>query len=496
MSAMHFRPARNWMNDPNGLVFHDGSYHLFFQYNPYGPDHAHMSWGHASSADLVHWDEHPIALLHTDRHEIFSGSVVLDEADTSGLGAGGKPPLVAVFTLADQPGRHQSQGIASSVDDGMTWEHFAANPVLDRGSEHFRDPKVFRYRGAEGEWWVMVAVEAADRRVVLYRSDDLRTWTFLSDYGQRGAVGGVWECPDLFPLTVDGNPEDVRWVLLISLYPGGIAGGSGTQYVIGSFDGERFVPDDPPPAAHPVGSREQTRAELERVGWLDYGRDCYAGVTFAGLPDDERILMAWMSNWDYAGAMPPEGDGEPQRGAMTLARRLSLVTVDGRIRLRQEPIAPAHDTVSDIRDVVLRPEAPLEFAVPAQARIRLRLRLDDGASAELRLGADEAPAAVLHVRDGEIALDRRVGAASLPSAFGSVQRMSVRDRGLDAVLWLDDGSVELFADDGTAALTDRIPRRGDARVALRAAGGNVRVDELTVAAPTGVLAVAGEVEQA
>ncbi|WP_336649144.1 glycoside hydrolase family 32 protein [Microbacterium sp. MMO-10] len=489
---MHFRPARNWMNDPNGLVFHDGSYHLFFQYNPHGADHAHMSWGHATSADLLHWDEQPIALRHTDRHEIFSGSIVVDEGDTSRLGDGGRAPLVAVFTLADQPGRHQSQGIASSVDDGMTWRFFPGNPVLDRGSEHFRDPKVFRYRGAEGEWWVMVAVEAADRRVVMYRSDDLRTWTLLSDYGQRGAVGGVWECPDLFPLALDGDPDDMRWVLLISLYPGGIAGGSGTQYVIGSFDGERFVPAEPAPSMHPIGSGEQSRADLEQFDWLDYGRDCYAGVTFSGLPDDERILIAWMSNWDYAGAMPPAGGDDPQRGAMTLPRRLSLVTSDGRIRLRQEPIAPEHSAVSAVEDLELRQDEPVALDVPEQVRIRIRLRLSEGASAQLSLGPEETPAAVLRVCDGEVSVDRRVGAAGLPDAFASVQHLSVRGGGLDAVLWLDDGSLELFADDGTAVLTDRIPTRTSPQIVLRATDGNVRLDELTIAVPVDALAVAGE----
>ncbi|OZB80984.1 MAG: glycosyl hydrolase family 32, partial [Microbacterium sp. 13-71-7] len=262
MRSMHFRPAQNWMNDPNGLVFHDGRYHLYFQYNPEGATHGFMSWGHASSTDLVRWEEHPVAIRYTDAHEIFSGSVVVDEHDTSGLGAAGEPPLIAVFTLADQPGRHQAQGIASSLDGGLTWRLYDGNPVLDRGSADFRDPKVFRYAGPAGEYWVMVAVEAEERRVVLYRSADLKAWTYLSDYGPRGATGGVWECPDLFPLSVDGDPSEVRWVLLISLNPGGIAGGSGTQYVIGSFDGVRFLPDEPmPPAARGAGW-ENSRAQL------------------------------------------------------------------------------------------------------------------------------------------------------------------------------------------------------------------------------------------
>ncbi|MFD6698701.1 MULTISPECIES: glycoside hydrolase family 32 protein [unclassified Microbacterium] len=476
---IHFSSARNWLNDPNGLIFHDGLYHLYFQYNPHGADHGFMSWGHASSTDLVAWQELPIAIRYTAEHEIFSGCAVFDASNTSGLAADGAAPLVAVFTLADRAAGHQSQGIASSADGGLTWSMFPGNPVLDRGSADFRDPKVFRYSGARGEYWVMVAVEAMQRKVVLYRSDDLRRWEFLSEYGPRGTAFGVWECPDLFPLPVDGDPREVRWVLIVSMNPGGLAGGSGTMYVVGSFDGVRFVPDLVIPEVE--AGAESSEAELAALDWLDYGRDCYAGVTFAGLPDEDRILMAWMSNWDYAEQMPPFGI-EPQRGAMTLGRRLSLVTADGRIRLRQEPIGPALRTIAAVAEAEVRPGAPLTLDAPTPSRIRLRLRLDHGASAELRFGEEVAPAAVLHVHDGELALDRRIGAAGLPDAFGSVERMPVRGGGLDAVLWLDSGSIELFADDGTAVLTDRVAERSSDCVTLHAVGGSVRIDELIVEA--------------
>lgn len=481
---MHFRPARHWMNDPNGLVFHDGSYHLFYQYNPEGSTHGFMSWGHATSLDLTHWQEHPVALRYTDEDEIFSGSVVHDEHDTSGLGVDGVAPLVAVYTLASRLRPRQAQGIASSTDGGLTWTPYPGNPVLDRASADFRDPKVFRYRGEAGEYWVMVAVEAVERRVVLYRSDDLIAWTPLSDYGPRGAVGGVWECPDLFPLAVDGDQDDVRWVLLISLNPGGIAGGSGTQYVIGSFDGERFTPDDPAPAAPAPYAEPQSRAELEAFDWIDYGRDCYAGVTFSGLADDQRILIAWMSNWDYAADMPAEGEDGTQRGAMTLPRRLSLTRRDGRIRLVQTPVAVVGDAVDELEagPVEIRPGAPLELHAPRAGRMRVRMRLGDGAVAELRIGDDEAPAAVLRCTAAELTLDRRGGAGELPAAFGSVERLPLDGSGVvDADLWLDHGSVEVFCEDGAAVLTDRIPARTSSSLALHAVGGSVRVDQLTVA---------------
>ncbi|WP_307369283.1 glycoside hydrolase family 32 protein [Microbacterium sp. W4I4] len=498
---MHFRPARNWMNDPNGLVFHDGVHHLYYQYNPHGADHGFMSWGHASSPDLVSWEEHPVAIRYTVEHEIFSGSAVYDEHDTSGLGAGGVPPLVAVFTLADQPGRHQTQGIASSTDGGLTWTPYPGNPVLDRGSADFRDPKVFRYSGPAGEYWVMIAVEALERRVVLYRSDDLKAWTFLSDYGPSGATGGVWECPDLFPLAVDGDPSEVRWVLLISLNPGGIAGGSGTQYVVGSFDGVRFVADEPGPAVASGRGWENSRAELEACDWLDHGRDCYAGVTFSGLPDQERILIAWMSNWDYAGLLPVDA-ASPQRGAMTIARRLSLSRRGGRIRLVQTPIGPVTDPDDQAPTQRVLTGSPLELALAPQVRLRVRLRVDEaaddrGAAVELRFGSEQGPSAVLRFADGELSLDRTVGASGMPASFGSVERMPLATRDLlEAEIWVDGagggrGSIEVFADGGAAVLTDLV---GSAitHVELVAIGAAVQVDELSARAPRALFADAGD----
>ncbi len=469
-SPLHFRPARNWMNDPNGLVFHDGRYHLYFQYNPEGATHGFMSWGHASSTDLVRWEEHPVAIRYTEEHEIFSGSVVLDEPDTSGLGAPEKSPLVAVFTLADQVGRHQAQGIASSLDGGLTWRLYDGNPVLDRGSADFRDPKVFRYSGPAGAYWVMVAVEAVERRVLLYRSDDLKTWTYLSDYGPRGATGGVWECPDLFPLAVDGDPSEVRWVLLISLNPGGIAGGSGTQYVIGSFDGVRFTPDEPMPPAAP----------LEACDWLDHGRDCYAGVTFSGLPDGERILIAWMSNWDYAGRLPVDAEA-PQRGAMTLARRLSLVRAEGRVRLRQEPIGPQTSAIAEL--AVVRAAAPLTVIeeLPERCRIELSVRFDGADGFALDLGG----AAILDYSadSGSLRLDRRPAAGAMPDGFGSIEevRLGARER-VELVIWLDRDSIEVFASGGTCTITDLLPERDGAGASIAGRGGSVLIERFVVGA--------------
>ena len=438
---IHFTPQANWMNDPNGLIFHDGLYHLYFQYNPLGADHGNMSWGHATSADLVSWREHPVALLFDEHEQVFSGSMVSDAGNTSGLGTAEHPPLVAVYTSARSDGL-QAQSLAVSLDGGYTWEKYAGNPVLDRGSADFRDPKVFRYAGADDAYWVMVAVEAAERRVLFYRSDDLLSWTYLSDYGPAGAVGGVWECPDLFPLPYvsgAGSGAGVRWVLLVSLYPGGVAGGSATQYVVGEFDGIRFVPD----VAHPCVDADA--AELDGLDWVDLGPDCYAGVTFAGLPTGQRTLIAWMSNWDYAKRVPTS----PWRGAMTTARRLALRCVDGRARLVSTPVLGREDGVLE----GVPAGGSVDDVLPEAARIDLEV--DGAAMAEVRLGDAEC-CVVVTVSGAErfVRVDRRRAVFEDVSDAQGVQRAALPAAAVQRVtIVVDNGSVEVFAGEGLVAVT-------------------------------------------
>jgi levanase len=249
---LHFTPEQNWMNDPNGLVYHKGVYHLFFQHNPSGTGWGNMSWGHATSTDLLHWTEQPVAIpqtFNTDGvsvEDIFSGSIVVDTDNSSGFGTAANPPLVAIYTSAYTEAHptlvgKQAQSLAYSIDDGATWTKYKGNPVLDRDSNNFRDPKVFRYSGPAGDYWVMAAVEATEYKVVLYKSDDLKTWEHLSDFGPANAVGGIWECPELFPIAVDGDPNNIKWVMVVSINPGSVSGGSGGQYFVGDFDGVTFT---------------------------------------------------------------------------------------------------------------------------------------------------------------------------------------------------------------------------------------------------------------
>ncbi len=236
----HFTPQRNWMNDPNGMVFYDGEWHLFYQYNPLGDRWGHMSWGHAVSRDLVRWEHLPLALAEADGIMIFSGSAVVDWKNTSGFGADGKPPLVAIYT-GHREGR-QDQRLAYSNDRGRTWTNYAGNPVLDVKMADFRDPKVFWHEGSSS--WVMTVALAKEQKVHFYTSPDLKAWRYVGEFGPAGAIDGLWECPDLFPLPVRGG--GVKWVLIVNINPGGPAGGSGCQYFVGEFDGATFTPDPLP----------------------------------------------------------------------------------------------------------------------------------------------------------------------------------------------------------------------------------------------------------
>lgn len=238
---IHYTPKKNWMNDPNGMFFLNGKFHLFYQYNPFGDRWGHMSWGHAVSKDLVHWQHLPLALPEENGVMIFSGSAVVDYKNTSNFSKNGEIPIVAIYTGYRESDGLQFQCIAYSLDEGLTWKKYVGNPVIDTGSKNFRDPKVFWYEPEQK--WVMVVALSVDRKVQFYQSKNLKHWQLLSEFGPAGAVKGIWECPDLFQLPVDDNPEITKWVLTVNLGSHSISGGSGAQYFIGHFDGRRFIPD-------------------------------------------------------------------------------------------------------------------------------------------------------------------------------------------------------------------------------------------------------------
>ncbi|MCX5425013.1 GH32 C-terminal domain-containing protein [Streptomyces sp. NBC_00114] len=286
----HFTPAQNWMNDPNGLIYYKGRYHLFFQYNPSGNTWGNMSWGHAVSTDLAHWKQLPLAIPQDDQEMIFSGSVVLDKNNSTGFGTRKNPPLVAVYTSAQKATGRQEQSLAYSTDGGTTWTKYAGNPVLDIGSNNFRDPKVFWY--APTKSWLMAVALADQHKIAFYSSSNLKAWTHLSDFGPAGATGGVWECPDLFPLPVDGNPKKTKWVLAVNLNPGGIAGGSGAQYFVGDFDGKKFTSDDGATYTPPSGTVVQDFESGSFGDWTATG-NAFGSAPATGPVDGQQTVTGF-----------------------------------------------------------------------------------------------------------------------------------------------------------------------------------------------------------
>lgn len=459
----HFTPPAKWMNDPNGMVFYDGEYHLFYQHYPDSTVWGPMHWGHAVSTDLVHWTHLPIALYPDSIGLIFSGSAVVDWKNSSGFGANGKPPLVAMFTyhnlVREKAGDTtvQKQGIAYSNDRGRTWTKYTGNPVIPNpGLRNFRDTKVLWHEASQR--WIMVL--AAGDRVRLYASDNLREWQPLSDFGANvGAHGGVWECPDLFPIKVEGTTE-TRWVLLVSINPGGPNGGSATQYFVGNFDGTAFTMD--PAFAPAIGAAGK---ESSRSVWLDYGRDNYAGVTWSDIPteDGRRIFLGWMGNWEYATVVPTVS----WRSAMTVPRALTLhrtpvgprlfSTPVGELRLlRGETITlPSNrfDGAMSLRlptgATAASAELDLEFLVPPGATSDLALELSNTAGETYRLGYTAATK--------QFYSDRTNTPHAFSPKFATEVHFAPRistDSIVRMHVYLDRASAELFADGGATVLTD------------------------------------------
>lgn len=333
----HFTPKANWMNDPNGMFYLNGKYHLYFQYYPDGNVWGPMHWGHAISENMITWEEQPIALFPDDLGLIFSGSAVVDENNSSGFGKADKPPIVAMFTYHNMKGEKdgeidfQTQAIAYSLDEGQTFTKYDKNPVIkNSGIKDFRDPKVIW--DVIGKKWIMVL--AAGQKIMFYSSPNLKDWDLLSDFGsQIGSHDGVWECPDLFPIRVEGTNQ-LKWVLIVSINPGGPNGGSATQYFVGDFDGIKFTLD----------TSFKNDLKSNKAIWLDYGRDNYAGVTWANIPkeDGRKLFIGWMSNWDYARDVPTE----TWRSAMTIPRDLKLKKLNNSYRLCSTPVSELGQHVS------------------------------------------------------------------------------------------------------------------------------------------------------
>jgi levanase/fructan beta-fructosidase len=451
----HFTPDSGWMNDPNGMFYLDGTYHLFFQHNPddnvWGP----MHWGHATSTDLITWEEQPIALEPDEHGTIFSGSAVVDHNNTSGLGEGDIPPVIAIFTYHDaeaaDAGRDdfQTQGIAYSLDKGKTWTKYDQNPVLrNPGIRDFRDPKVEWFE-EEQKWIMSLAVQD---HISFYSSPNLLEWEHESDFGQNlGGHGGVWECPDLFKMTVEDTGEE-KWVLLVSINPGGPNGGSATQYFIGDFDGTTFTPDE---SIKEIGE--------EHDYWIDFGKDNYAGVTWSNIPesDGRRLFIGWMSNWEYANEVPTE----QWRSSMTIPRTLKLNKEGNTYRILSSPVQELkqyYSTGVDQKEIVIQDstilagedinlsKAVLSFDIPNLQEQRYEFALGNSKGDQLIFGYSG--------KDKKFFLNRgNSGLTEFKDVFGkevsTAPRLSDAET-LNVKVVLDKTSIEIFYDNGKTVMTE------------------------------------------
>lgn len=436
----HHTPAYGWMNDPNGMFYKDGVYHLYFQYNPYGSVWGNMHWGHSTSTDLMHWKFEGCAIVPDAWGAIFSGSCVVDHENTAGFG---KEAVVAFYTSAKSTpwGDIQMQSMAYSLDNGKTFTKYEGNPILTSSEKDFRDPKVFWY--APGKHWVMIL--AVGQHMEIYSSVNLKEWKKESEFGaMQGAHGGVWECPDLVEIPVEGTREK-KWVLICNLNPGGPFGGSAAQYFVGSFDGKKFVNESP----------TQTK-------WMDWGKDNYATVTWNNAPDGRCIALGWMSNWQYANNVPTR----QYRSANTLARDLTLYREGQELYLKSTPssevkkargkkvsipsfkVSEKHEMVNLFEEKQGAYEVEIVIQNAGASKIAFCLLNDKGEKVSMYYDLNRK----------QFVMDRsESGKVDFSKDFPAVTVAPVNvDKELTLRLFVDRSSIEAFGEDGKFVMTNLV----------------------------------------
>jgi len=458
---IHFTPERHWVNDPNGMVFHKGTYHLFFQHSPTASIWSDISWGHATSKDLVHWKREPIAIYPDSLGLIFSGSAVVDKNNSSGFGKNGVVPLVAMYTSHDMKKEKagaidvENQSIAYSLDEGKTWIKYHGNPTLKNpGVRDFRDPKIIWHE--ETKRWI-VAIAAQDQ-ITFYASTNLLDWVKLSDFGKTdGAHGGVWECPDLFPMEYNNK---TYWVLFSNINPGGPNKGSSTQYFIGDFDGKSFLPFD------------------HDIRWADYGPDEYAGVTWSNT-GKRRILIGWMSNWQYANVVPTE----TFRNSFTLPRELGLMKIDNEMYLTSMPINELKsiektsvtkndviiDEAIDLTSFFGKINTPSKFDFVFTKHNNFTVVLYNNMNKKVIIGFDKEKNVFFLDRKnaGKTEFEKDFARVNFAPRFSNQEEVSM-------TIYLDKASIEIFADHGLSVLTSVVfPNEDFSKINLLSSKGEV-----------------------
>lgn len=436
----HHTPAYGWMNDPNGMFYKDGVYHLYFQWNPYGSVWANMHWGHSTSTDLMHWNFEGSAIVPDAWGAIFSGSCVVDHNNTAGFG---KDAVIAFYTSAKASpwGDVQSQSMAYSLDNGKTFVKYEGNPILTSSEKDFRDPKVFWY--APGKHWVMML--AVGQHMEIYSSVNLKEWKKESEFGaMQGAHGGVWECPDLVEIPVEGTREK-KWVLICNLNPGGPFGGSAAQYFVGSFDGKKFVNESP----------TQTK-------WMDWGKDNYATVTWNNAPDGRCIALGWMSNWQYANNVPTR----QYRSANTLARDLTLYREGQELYLKSTPssevkkargkkvsipsfkVSEKHEMVNLFEEKQGAYEVEIVIQNTGASKIAFCLLNDKGEKVSMYYDLNRKQFVMDRSESGKVDFSKDFPAVTVAPANV--------DKELTLRLFVDRSSIEAFGEDGKFVMTNLV----------------------------------------
>ena len=429
----HHTPQYGWMNDPNGMFYKDGVWHLCYQFNPYGSQWENLSWGHSTSTDLINWKAEPTALEPDALGMMFSGCCVVDKNNTAGFG---KDAIVALYTTA---GARQTQSLAYSTDGGKTFTKYADNPIITSNVPDFRDPHVFW--NAEAGFWNMIL--AAGQQMSIYSSKDLKEWKHESDFGaEYGNHGGVWECPDLMKMNVKGTNKD-KWMLICNINPGGPFGGSATQYFIGQFDGHKFTCEDEP----------------SETKWMDYGKDHYATITFDNAPEGRHVGIAWMSNWQYANQVPTK----QYRSANSIVRDFGLFEYKGETYCS---ITPAKEMLAARGARVSQPTEACEIVVTVKGDAQITLRNAKGERVVMTYNDEEETFDMDRRRSGNISFSDAFPVATSSPTYGKVRQLRI---------FVDRCSVEAFDGDGKMCMTnlvfpstpyDKITVKGKAKAAI------------------------------
>ena len=420
----HHTPLYGWMNDPNGMFYKDGVWHLYYQWNPYGSQWENMHWGHSTSTDLIHWEHQPMALEPDWLGSIFSGSCV-----TKG------DEVVAFYTSA---GHHQTQSMAVSKDGGRTFTKFSGNPVLTTSDvADFRDPRPFWNEDIHA--WNLIL--AAGQEMRIYSSKNLEDWKYESSFGKEyGNHSGVWECPDLFKI-------NDKWVLLCNINPGGPFGGSATQYFVGQFDGHKFTCESMPKVTK----------------WLDYGKDHYATVSFYNAPENRRVVLAWMSNWQYANQVPTK----QYRSSNSIPRDLGLFTC------REETyvsVRPSKEMLAARGAKLKKPTEACELVVDLKGQSEIVLSNSKGEQVVMTYDGQKQVFTMDRSQSGDASFSEAFPCTTVAPTYGVVRQLRI---------FIDRCSIEVFDADGKMAMTNLV-FPSEPYTTLKVKGGKATIYELHV----------------